>query len=84
MGVDPAFNRRGIASRLLHHLTNLFVRRNARIMLVDTTENNQPALAFFRKLGFGHELRHVYLSQNLDAHPEAIERKEKLKEDEDE
>ena len=83
LGVDPTFNRHGIATRLLNHLTSLFVRRNARIMLVDTTENNEPALAFFRKLGFGHELRHIYLSQNLDAHPEAIERRETLREDED-
>ncbi len=83
LGVDPSVKRYGIATRLLNHLTSLFVRRNARIMLVDTTEDNEPALSFFRKLGFGHELRHVYLSQNLDAHPEAIERKETLKEDED-
>ncbi len=83
LGVDPSVKRAGIATRLLNHLTSLFVRRNARIMLVDTTEDNEPALRFFRKLGFGHELRHVYLSQNLDAHPEAIERKETLKEDED-
>lgn len=84
LGVDPTVSRHGIATRLLNQLTSLFVRRNARIMLVDTTEDNQPALTFFRKRGFGHELRHVYLSQNLDAHPEAIERKETLREDEDE
>ena len=84
LGVDPSASRHGIATRLLNQLTSLFVRRDARIMLVDTTEDNEPALAFFRKRGFGHELRHVYLSQNLDAHPEAIGRKETLSEDEDE
>lgn len=84
LGVAPRYKRHGIGTRLLNQLTNLFVRRNARIMLVDTTEDNQPALAFFRKLGFGREMRHVYLSQNLDTHPEAIGRKETMKEDGDE
>ena len=84
LGVAPAVNRHGVATRLLHHLTSRFIRRDARIMLVDTDEDNQRALAFFRRSGFGSELRHVYLSQNLDAHPETIERKETLSEDEDE
>lgn len=83
LGVNPRFNRHGIATRLLNQLTSLFIRRHARIMLVDTDEENHRALAFFRKSGFGHELRHIYLSQNLDAHPEAIERKETLQEDDE-
>jgi ribosomal protein S18 acetylase RimI-like enzyme len=78
--VDPAFKRYGIATRLLNQLTSLFIRRDARIMLVDTDEANQDALAFFRKNDFGQELRHVYLSRNLDDHPEAVERKESLRE----
>ncbi len=83
LGVEPSFSRQGLASRLMNQLTSLFIRRDARIMLVDTTEDNLPALAFFRKRGFGHELRHIYLSLNLDAHPEAIERREALSEDDD-
>ena len=70
LGVDPAFSRHGIATRLLRQMTRMFVQRDARIMLVDTDEANEAALAFFRKIGFGQELRHVYLSKNLDAHPE--------------
>lgn len=76
LGVDPAYSRQGIAGRLVKQLTSLFVRRDARIMLVDTDEANTSALSFFRKNGFGHELRHVYLSRNLDDHPEAIDRRE--------
>jgi hypothetical protein len=37
--------------------------------------DNHDALAFFRKNDFGQELKHVYLSRNLDDHPEAIERR---------
>ncbi len=75
LGVDPAFKRTGVATRLLNQLTNLFIERDARIMLVDTDVKNHSALAFFRKSGFGQEMRHVYLSQNLEAHPKYIERK---------
>lgn len=81
LGVDPSAKRRGVASRLLRQLTSLFIEREARIMLVDTDERNRQALAFFRKQGFGQELRHVYLSMNLDYHPESIERKADLEEE---
>jgi len=75
LGVEPAYHRRGVGKRLLNQLTELLVEREARIMLVDTDEHNLGALAFFRESGFGQELRHVYLSQNLDGHPKAVERK---------
>ncbi len=75
LGVEPTLKRSGIASRLLNRLTELFIEGEARIMLVDTDEDNVDALAFFRKNGFGQELRHVYLSQNLDDHPKMIEHK---------
>jgi ribosomal protein S18 acetylase RimI-like enzyme len=76
LGVDRAAKRRGVATRLLRQLTRRFIEREARIMLVDTDEQNKGALAFFRKHGFGQEVRHIYLSQNLDSHPDSIARKE--------
>lgn len=75
LGVEPRYKRSGIASRLLNHLTTLFIERDARIMLVDTDARNHGALAFFRKQGFGQEIRHIYLSQNLEDHPRYLERK---------
>jgi ribosomal protein S18 acetylase RimI-like enzyme len=78
LGIEPALKRRKVAARLLNQLTNLFIERDARIMLVDTDENNRSALAFFRKHGFGQEIRHVYLSLNLENHPRYLERKETL------
>ena len=76
LGVRPRFKRHGVASRLLSRLTEKFIERDARIMLVDTDEGNHDALAFFRKKGFNHETRHVYLSCNLENHPQYIERKD--------
>jgi ribosomal protein S18 acetylase RimI-like enzyme len=76
LGVSPRFKRRGLASRLLARLTEMFIVRDVRIMLVDTDAENHEALAFFRKQGFGQELRHVYLSLNLENHPRYIEYKD--------
>jgi len=76
LAVSKRFKRRGLASRLLARLTELFISREARIMLVDTDEENHEAIAFFRKHGFGQELQHVYLSVNLENHPRYIERQD--------
>jgi ribosomal protein S18 acetylase RimI-like enzyme len=75
LGVSPRYKRCGIARRLLNQLTQLFIDREARIMLVDTDEDNADALTFFRRTGFGQETWHVYLSRNLDDHPRNVERK---------
>ena len=75
LGVDPAFQRSRVASRLLRRLTEIFVEREARIMLVDTDEKNRHAIQFFKRQGFGGAVRHVYFSRNLDDHPRSIERR---------
>ena len=79
--MDPRYKRSGVASRLLNQLTALFIERDARIMLVDTDAKNHGALSFFRKRGFGQEMRHVYLSQNLEDHPKYLERKASQRDD---
>ena len=56
-------------------MTERFLERDARIMLVDTDEDNADALAFFRQNGFGQERRHVYRSQNRDDHALTVERR---------
>jgi ribosomal protein S18 acetylase RimI-like enzyme len=75
LGVNPAYKRHGIARRLLRQMQERFVEKEVRIMLVDTYAGNRPALNLFRKFGFGQEVKHVYLSMNLDTHPKALERK---------
>lgn len=81
LGVEPRFKRNGIATRLVKQLTGLFIERDARIMLVDTAAKNHSAVAFFRRNGFGQEIRHVYLSQNLENDPRYIERNDDASED---
>ena len=81
LGVDRRFKRSGVATRLVRQLTGLFIDRDARIMLVDTAAKNHGAVAFFRRSGFGQEIRHVYLSQNLENDPRYIERNDDASED---
>ncbi len=69
-GVSDDFRNRGIASKLLRRLTELFIEDGARMMLVDTDAENEKAIEFFKKSGFGHPQAHVYLSRNLSKHPE--------------
>lgn len=83
LGVRPEFHRGRVATRLLRRLTELFVMREARIMLVDTDEANRLAIAFFKRQGFGQAVRHVYMSRNLDDHPRSIERRFEEGDDDD-
>jgi ribosomal protein S18 acetylase RimI-like enzyme len=76
LGVDPRWKRRGIGRRLVRRLTEIFIEKNARMILVDTDAENCDALAFFRREGFGNEIDHVYLSLNLDTHPKYIRKRE--------
>lgn len=54
MVVDPAFFRRGLASRLLKHLLALPLWETA---VVETAVANAPAIALYEKLGFVEERR---------------------------
>lgn len=76
LGVDPKWKRRGIGRRLVRRLTEIFIEKNARMILVDTDAENHDALAFFRRERFGNEIDHVYLSLNLDTHPKYIRKRE--------
>ena len=59
----------------------LFKPAWARSTVVDTAAKNHGALGFFRRSGFGREIRHVYLSQNLENDPRYIQRNDDASED---
>jgi len=75
IGVDPEIKSRGIGTRLFNKLTDLFIKHGARMMLVDTELENRDALRFFKKMGFGNETKHIFLSRNLTTHPDYLKRK---------
>lgn len=69
LGVDPSMKRQGIAQKLVTRLTEVFIEEGARMLIVDTDAENEPALAFFDRQGFGNRRDHVYMSLNLTTHP---------------
>lgn len=67
LGVEPAFQSRGIAARLFNQFRNLMIEDGVRMLLVDTAAENLPAIHFFEKQGFEKPQKHVYLQLNLDS-----------------
>ncbi len=65
IAVDEAYRRSNIARRLLDRLTNRLIENGARMMLVDTDPSNRKAMNFFKRAGYGKEVKHVYMSRNL-------------------
>lgn len=78
LGVDPQFRRAGVAKRLVDRLTEIFIELGARMMIVDTAAENEPALKFFENHGFGNRTEHVYLTKNLTRLPQYKRRQKKL------
>ena len=72
LGVDPDVSRKGVAARLFERMTDLFIKLGARMIMVDTDAENEPALAFFRSQGFGQETPHLFLSRNLSHDPDYL------------
>lgn len=66
LGVDPRFQRLGVAGRLFRRFRDLMLEEGVRILVVDTEADNDPALRFFERMGFCNPRSHVYLSLNLD------------------
>lgn len=67
LGIDPKFQREKVGGKLFRHFHQLMVAENVRILMVDTEADNEPALRFFRKLGFNHEQEHIFMSMNIDS-----------------
>ncbi len=69
LGVDPGYQRYGIAKKLYKQMRNVMKEDGARILLVDTEADNDAAIGFFSRMGFGNVEEHVYLSTNLGVKP---------------
>jgi len=72
LGIDPEISRKGVAARLFGAMTDLFIKLGARMIMVDTDAENEPALSFFRSQGFGQETPHLFLSRNLTHDPDYL------------
>jgi ribosomal protein S18 acetylase RimI-like enzyme len=64
LGCSNDYQGLGLASQLYNVMLELFWQQKCRILMIDTQQNNEGALKFFRKLDFGHDEEHVYLSNS--------------------
>jgi ribosomal protein S18 acetylase RimI-like enzyme len=54
-----------VGSRLFKEIRHRMKVQGVRMMIIDTSADNQPAVRFFQKQGFGDIQEHVYMSLNL-------------------
>jgi ribosomal protein S18 acetylase RimI-like enzyme len=52
LAVEPAYRRRGIATALLRHSRQWARQEGLKLLQVEATTKNYPALRFYQKLGF--------------------------------
>ena len=66
LGVDPEYYRFRVATKLFRHFRDIVQEKGVRMLLIDTDAENEPALKFFKKMGFGNPRKHIYLTLNLE------------------
>jgi len=86
LGVNPQFQRRKVADKLVDKLIERMIDDGAQFMMADTDPQNIPAVKFFSRKGFGHSREHVFLSMDLSQHEYygkliAYEQEKKLRND---
>lgn len=65
LGVDPAYRRLQLGSRLYREMEDRMRKQAVRMVLMDTAASNQVAIDFFKKIGFGKPTNQVWMSKVL-------------------
>lgn len=65
LGVKPGTQKGGVGDALFRELKRRMQQQGVRMILVDTSADNNGAIEFFRKQGFDKMEKHVYMSLNL-------------------
>ena len=65
LGVRTDIQQGGVGSGLFKEIRHRMKEQGVRMMIIDTSADNQPAVRFFQKQGFGDTQEHVYMSLNL-------------------
>jgi len=65
LGVRKAIHQGGVGSGLFKEIKHRMKEQGVRMMIIDTSADNQPAVNFFQKQGFDDIQEHVYMSLNL-------------------
>ena len=65
LGVRTDIQQGGVGSGLFKEIKHRMKEQGVRMMIIDTSADNRPAIRFFEKQGFGDVQEHVYMSLNL-------------------
>ncbi len=65
LGVGKDIQQGGVGSELFKEIKRRMKARGMRIIMIDTSADNQAAIRFFNKQGFGDIQEHVYMTLNL-------------------
>ncbi|UFS69432.1 GNAT family N-acetyltransferase [Geomonas sp. RF6] len=65
LGVRRDLQQAGVGERLFREMKRRMREQGARMIIVDTSADNLPAIRFFEKHGFNNKQEHVYMTLNL-------------------
>lgn len=65
LGVRKDIQKGQIGTRLFKEIKRRMKEQGVRMIIIDTSADNEPAIRFFQKQGFGHIQEHVYMNLNL-------------------
>ena len=65
LGVRSGIQQGGIGSGLFKEIKRRMKDHGVRMIIIDTSADNLPAVNFFQKQGFADTQQHVYMSLNL-------------------
>ncbi len=77
LGVRKGLQQGGVGDRLFREIKRRMQEQGVRMILIDTAADNQPAIRFFEKQGFGNVQKHVYMTLNLDRRKKSRKRGKK-------
>jgi ribosomal protein S18 acetylase RimI-like enzyme len=75
LGVSKDIQKGSVGSSLFKEIKRRMKEKGVRMILIDTSADNEPAIRFFEKQGFGNIQQHVYMTLNLTRKPKKKPRK---------
>ncbi len=77
LGVRQDIQQAGVGSGLFKEIKRRMKEQGVRMIIIDTSADNEAALRFFTKQGFGDIQKHVYMTLNLGRKKKKAHRREK-------
>jgi ribosomal protein S18 acetylase RimI-like enzyme len=77
LGVRRDIQQSGVGSGLFKEIKRRMKEQGVRIIMIDTAADNEAAIRFFHKQGFGDIQEHVYMTLNLVRRKKKTSRRKK-------